>query len=580
MHVNILHRPERGPLYRFYRLEQDMAHEAGLPVTILLHYHDLFDAEVMADARDDAARHGDEIGLALHRFAGPGIDVGPCNKFWLLPLDQKRQVLETIVAKWREVFGGDPVSVAAYLLDASSLRLLREIAPGVETVVAGCFEEGVRVYHGCNHSWYLFSEGMPWGPWYPSKDHALRPAADEDDAIGLVAVPHLVRDMSLSYEGRNDFWASHPPNVIRGMGNMGTFSPYDLNLIDQFRLQERFNPWPSYLNTFVSPPWLTWSPNFEDSPEVAQTLYRQQLEYLARLRDTGEVVANTLGEYGRWFRKQRTYGDQETYWAKEMLYGSGKHYLWHLDATMRVLIDCAQGGSIGDLRPYIGRVAMDTGPDTARKFIGSYPYLIQSQHRSGAAFHSSDGSRTTAFVSRNGEMLDLAGTSTRCLDVSRGEVGSRFQLAPLELSFADGGRVTLATTYLFPGDGRIGVVRQWVSVESADATAIELTEYVKASWGLTEYPEPLDDVTLGTDAESLAYAYRGRCLATTNGGRVAASVPPLGVSVELRADETCLATRSRVSEGHLFSPYFTLELTHTLRPGDTVTSWIHLKPIV
>ncbi|MBI5426449.1 MAG: hypothetical protein HZA32_20420 [Opitutae bacterium] len=556
-----------------------MAHEAGLPVTILLHYHDLFEEAVLSDARHDAEKFGDEIGLALHRFSGPGMETGGANQFWLLPLDRKRAILEKILIKWREVFGRGPVSVAAYLLDAASLRLLRELGPEIETVVAGCFEEGVRVYHGCNHSWYLFSEGMPWGPWYPSKTHSLRPAESDEDAVGLVALPHLVRDMSLSYEGRNDFWASHPPNVIRGMGNQATWCPYDLNLIDQFRLQERFNPWPGYLNTFVSPPWLTWSTNFEDPPEVAQTLYRNQLRYLAQLRDSGEVLANTMSEYGRWFRKNRQVGDHEVYWAKEILYGSGKHYLWHIDATMRVLIDCAQGGSIGDLRPYIGKVAMDTGPDTERQYIASYPYLIQSQHRSGAAFHSSDGSRTTAIIRRNGETFDLASCKTHCAKCERTDEGTRFLLAPTELRFADGRFIKIETEFFLPGDGRIRISRRLLESTLPGTDVLELTEYLKGSWGFTEYPERMDSVTLHAGDKSLAFAYRGSALEHPSAGAVAASIPPLRVTVSLEAGDTAKPQRSRVAEGHLFSPYFTLEVSYSFKSEEILTSWIHLKPI-
>ena len=35
----------------------------------------------------------------------------------------------------------------------------------------------------------------------------------------MVAVPHLCRDLALSYEGRNDFFATHPANVQRAMAN-------------------------------------------------------------------------------------------------------------------------------------------------------------------------------------------------------------------------------------------------------------------------------------------------------------------------------------------------------------------------
>ena len=72
----------------------------------------------------------------------------------------------------------------------------------------------------------LFNEGMPWGPWYPAQNNTLRPATDEDEWSGMVAVPHLCRDLALSYEGRNEIsFATHPANVQRAMANEGSSAP-------------------------------------------------------------------------------------------------------------------------------------------------------------------------------------------------------------------------------------------------------------------------------------------------------------------------------------------------------------------
>lgn len=580
MHLNILHRTDPGPLYEFCRLEQQWVREFGLQATLFLHYEDLFNDRVMRDAEGDASA-GDELALALHRLRGPGLETGGAHQFWLLDKDRKREVLQTVLDKWRERFGADPVSMACYHFDASSLRLIRELSPGTETVVGGCFEEGVRVFHGCNHSWYLFNEGMPWGPWFPSKGHALRPAQDEEDAVGLVAVPHLVRDMALSYEGRNDFWATHPPNVIRGMGNEATWSPYDLNLIDQYLLQEEHERFPSYVNTFVSAPWLTWNHNSEYPPEVAQELYRKQLAYFAQLKADGKLECLTLADYGRWFRGQRKPGHTATFRAKEMLYGSGKHYLWHLDASSRVLIDCAQGGSIGDLRPYIGKVAMDTGPDTPNHAIGSYPYLIQSQHRTGSRHHSEDGARTTLKLWFAEETLDLCDWATRSERIEEADGVTTFHLAPVELAFASGLRFALTTRIHFHGEGRIRIERGFGDFSDPEAR-ITIEEYFKGCWGFTEYPEDLADLTLFVEGETpgqRAYQYRGVALETRRPTRVGVTVPPAGVSVALLPGEGFDAAVGRAAEGHLFSPYYTLTLRAEIRSGATVASWIALNPI-
>ena len=522
MLFNILHRPTIEGHYEIFRGQQDLVHAMGLKATVLLHYHDLFEEQVVRDALEDEKRHGDEIGLALHKLRGPEVDelAGGLHAIWLLPQDRKRRVLEVVLGRYREVLGRDPTAVASYHLDASTLTILKELCPGVRIVVGGCFEEGVRVFHGCNNSWYLFNEGMPWGPWYPSRTHALRPAADAADAVGVVAVPHLCRDMSLSYEGRNDFWASHPPNVIRGMGNEGTHCPYDRNLLDQYRMQEPLNGGYCYYNTFVSAEWLTWSHNSEYPPEVAWSLYRGLLAYCRELKAAGELQDMTMTEYADWHEARRPLANAapDLFWAKEILYGSGKHYLWYIDPDLRVLIDTHQGGSIGDLRPYASRFAVTTGPDTPFRERGSYPYLIQSQHRTGYPNHAHDGSRTTCQVVHNGQTIDLAMHQTRCADFARDNGHVTAALEPVQLRFDDGLEAAVQTRYSFRRGGEIGLERVLLSCSKPDAE-LEFVEYFKACHGTIEYPEDLHGIRLSVEGESpraMEYDYLGRSISTAD----------------------------------------------------------------
>jgi hypothetical protein len=205
-------------------MQQEMVHNLGIRTTILATAPSLYGEETIALMKMYHSEFGDELGLSLHTLDSPDIEeiVGYKDAaVWMYTEDDKRKVIRHLVTNFETVFGFRPTSIGSYHLDASAMRILLEECPEVKITIAGCFEEGVRVYHGCNHSWYLFNEGMPWAAWYPTKNHTLRPAKNEVDAFGVVAVTHLTRDMVLAYEGRNDFWASHPPNVQRGMGNMG-----------------------------------------------------------------------------------------------------------------------------------------------------------------------------------------------------------------------------------------------------------------------------------------------------------------------------------------------------------------------
>jgi len=557
--------------YEFFRLQQRWAHELGLKVTIMASFPAMQQRHMVDDILRDADEHGDEIGLFLSDQACPEFEEKfhcAMNSIWLYSREDKRAIIEMVLARFRECFDREPVSAAAYHLDAVTMAILRELCPTVEICVAACFEEGVKNFHGCNHSWYLFNEGGPWGAWYPAKGNTLRPAADQEDAAGVIAVCHLSRDPSLSYEGRNDFWASHPANVQRGLGNEGLVHPYDFNLIDMYRAQEELNDGFSYFNVFVGPNWLTHNMNIEDPVEVSQRLYREQLEYLTELRDEGAVVDLTMGEFAAWFRANRQIGEPEVFWAKEILYGSGKHYVWHVAPDMRVLIDTEQGGSIGDLRPYVARVERFTGPDSPSLYDGSYPYVIQSQYRSGAANHSFDGTRTTLAVSHGGETIDLCTCRTKCASIERDGATTCVRLTPARLEFADGLTAAIETTYRFTGAGRIAIERRLADLSDPGAE-LHVREYVKACYGTTEYPEDLCGAVLsvfGDSEETIEYGYRSRTIATKNATAVAALMPQIDCEMRLEAMDGPTDC-GRAVEGFLFSPYFTLTLEGELKQG-------------
>lgn len=581
MFLNVLHRPKTGGIYRFFRLQQEWAHSLRLKTTVMATYASMQHPHMVDDMARDHEEHGDEIGLYLGELDCPEFRERfgcPMDAVWLYGRRDKRDIISTVLRKFRECFGRNPTAAGAYHLDASAMEVLTELCPEIEIVVAACFEEGVKVYHGCNNSWYLFNEGGPWSAWYPSAGHTLRPASGEGDAAGPVAVCHLSRDPALSYESRNDYWASHPANVQRGLGNVGETHPYDFNLIDAYRAQEELNGEFAYFNVFVGPNWLTENMNVEDPPEVGRRLYRQQLEYLAELRDDGEVTDLTMTEFAGRFRARRSPGDAQVFLAKEMLYGSGKHYVWYRDADMRVLIDATQGGSIGDLRPYACRFDAATGPDTPSMEDGSYPYLVQSQYRSGAANHAYDGARTTLAVSHGGETVDLCNCPTQCADVERDEEGVHVRLTPARLEFRDGLEAAIETTCHFPGDGRIVIERR---LTEASDPGCELTarEYLKACYGTREYPEDLHGVRLEVHGESerrLTYEYAGRSVQTREATAVRAHLPQIHCLLSLEP-AGAPAPVGRAEEGFLFSPFFTLILEGRLTAERSMRSCLCLS---
>jgi len=583
MHVNLIHRPEPDPYRRdIFELQQEMVHSLGMVTTIMATLPSLEDdacIELMRNYRDD---HGDELGISFHSLDTESLEKLVGYKevaLWLYDDDDKRKVIRYHLDRFIDAFGHEPTSVASYHLDASSMRILQEECPGIEATVAGCFEEGVKVYHGCNHSWYLFNEGMPWGAWYPSKTHTLRPAENEADACGVVAVPHLTRDMALAYESRNDFWASHPPNVQRGMGNRGENCPYDRNLIDQHRYQERYNNGFSYLNVFVGAAWLIHNHNSEEPPEVSVSLYRQQLEYIRDLVQQGEAQASTLTEFAQWYRDHVPVGHREVSLAKEILYGSGKHYFWYSDPKIRLLFDLDQGASIGDLRPYVGKCEVETGVGNSHPYIGSYPYLIQSQYRTGYLNHFSDGTRTTAILRYGDIEVDLADVRFRCETVFENQKG--FQTDVATVKFGESGFAKIQLEIRFPEDGKVQIERKILEVQGTDGDKLHITEYVKACHGVIDYPEDQSSVEIGIISgtpESLNYRYKRRKRFQPKVDGVWAELPPVNARMELSpldAEEW----GGGVEEGILFNPYFTLTLSRIVKSKTSSKVCLSLKTI-
>ena len=99
-------------------------------------------------------------------------------------------------------------------------------------------------------------DGGPWAPWIPSKINTHAPAADEKEDSGIVAIPHLSRDLMACYDGNGSNFGTHPQNVLRGMIYKDGEYPYLFNLIDQYRVIGDYNNHISYNMMFVGPGWL------------------------------------------------------------------------------------------------------------------------------------------------------------------------------------------------------------------------------------------------------------------------------------------------------------------------------------
>lgn len=571
MIFNLLHRPH-GKRFDAYNFQRKCAHELKLKATVLIPTGQLEKENVIALAKEDSEIYGDELGIWLD----PMVDM-PNTQVWLLSEEDKMKTVKYSIDKFHEIFGYYPKSVGNYVMDCNLINMVKEYCPEVGIVVAGCFEEGVKVFHGCNNSWYLFSEGMSWNPWYPSKTQSVRPAKDESDWAGVVAVPHLSRDLVLGYEGRNDFFASHPANIQRGLANDGYVHSYDYNLVDQYRMQEDFNNGFSYYQIHVSPGWFFGNPNILDESDVTLTLYRETLEYLVELREKGELTDMYLSEFGEYYKKNIPVGSTDIGVGKDILFGSGKHYMWVFNKSMRALVDTFQGGSIGDLRPFIGEYEAFTGVDSEKPLMNSYPYVIQSQYRSGIKHHHEDGARTTLILKKGEEVLDMCNFPSRIENTERKVDDVKLILAPVKMTFKDGTSIEIQTVYDFGADGKIGISRKLLSA-SGDLSNVTATEYIKACYGFTEYPENLKGIDFKLDGEAVAaYGYNAKEYSKANAKTAAAEIPQISTVLELEAEKEA---KLSVCDGHHFAPYFTLKAEYEINNNTgEVKSWLNIRKL-
>ncbi len=568
MLFNLFVRPAKNSVYDW---QMEIARKLDLKFNIFINSKQLCDEEIVEKCREDY-ESGAELGLWL-----TPLEDMPNTMLWLLSEDDKRQAVKQSFERFCEAFGFYPEVCGQYILDASLLALIKEYCPEIKAAVAGCFEEGVKVFHGCNNSWYLFSEGMSWGPWYPSKGHSVRPAENEEDWSGVVAVPHLCRDLVFGYESRNDFFASHPANVQRGLANDGAVHEYDYNLIDQYRMQADFNSNEPYYQIHVGSGWLSHNHNVIDPDEITQGIYYETLKYVAELCKSGEARSLTFSEFADEYRRQKPIGEPTVGVGKDILMGSGKQYYWIYDTAYRALVDVFQGGSIGDLRPYAGKYDATTGVDApnGRYLMNSYPYLIQSQYRTGYKNHYVDGSRTTLLVSHAGETLDLCEYNTRIERTENTESAQILTLAPVELSFDDGFKISLQTEYIFNKNGKIGIVRRIVSTSDDNAEVI-FTEYVKGCYGFTEYPEDMKGITFYADGKAVkVYDYKDEKTVTAGGKSVGVNIPEITTEFTLGTDADTFS--SEISDGHLFNPYYTMKLNFNAKGKKEVASWLQIS---
>ncbi len=601
--LNVIHRPEMVPEYAekitghgksenisrqsllkesldIFKLQQEIAHKNGIKTTIQMTYASLFNDEAVELAKEHHKLYGDEIALSLLGL--------PCKEFrekyktkdfciWMFSYEDKKAIVDDVFTKFYECFGFYPYSTGSYYMDAELISYIKSKYPSIKCAVATCFEEGPKAYHTCNNSWYTFMDGGPWNPWIPSKQNTHAPAKDKDEDIGIVAIPHLSRDLLACFDGNGSNFGTHPQNVLRGMIYVNDQYPYLYNLIDQYRSLKKYNRGYAYNMMFVGPGWMNKKGRWEASYELLVKSYEDGMAYYAKLKKEGKLIDMTMSEFADFYRSNKTYTQPECALWKDILYGSNKQLFWYSDPFLRTCIDMNQGGAIIDLRPYAAKIKREIGIGTSNVHDASYPYLLQSMYRAGYFTHyAGEGTIKSCKVSFEGEEIDLCLCRTKATFSEQGSTRI-LTLDPVEIVFS-GLSVKIQTTYYFEeGSSQIKIKRQ--ILEMSRPAQIEINEYITACYGTTEYPEDMTQIKLilngKKDTQNIDYAYKCREAYIQQLTSAQAIIPPINTVLSVSAEQA----DGYIKEGYAFSPMFTLGITKTLKDKEELVSWLRLEKV-
>ena len=599
--VNIIHRPEMAPEYaekvtgqgksedisrksllseslEIFKIQQECAHKNGLKTTIQMTYASLFNMEAVELAKKHHKEYGDEIALTLLGL--------PCKEFrekyqtkdfciWMFSMEDKKRIVDDVFEKFHECFGFYPESTGSYYMDAALINYIKGKYPSVKCAVATCFEEGPKAYHTCNNSWYTLMDGGPWAPWIPSKQNTHAPAANEEEDSGIVAIPHLSRDLLACYDGNGSNFGTHPQNVLRGMiyDSRTWEMPYLYNLIDQYRYLEKFNNGYAYNMMSVGPGWMNKMGRWEAPYELLLKSYEDCCAYYGQLKNDHQLIDMTMAEFADYFRQKKSYEEPECALWRDILYGSKKQLFWYIDPYMRVQLNMDQGGAIVDLRPYVSKLDFACGIGTKHIQDVSYPYIIQEKYRAGYFTHyAGEGTIKSAKVCYKGQEADLCLTRTKAHFTREGNKRI-LRLDPVEIEFADL-NLKLETTITFTeGSSEIRYDRRILEMSDPDKE-VTIDEYLVGTYGTTEYPEDMSNCVLRIDDEKLAYAYKCRSKEKTEADEVGCLLPDIKTDVSMR-----IAGERHVGyfeEGHAFSPMFKIGYRKQLKEKEVMSTWLKL----
>ncbi len=300
-----------------------LAHEHGLPATWLVQYHAMMDERFVSllQGIDDACEAGVWLEVVRPLVEKAGIEWrGMESQVWDWHADvgftigytpeDRRRLIDVLMADFRELFGDYPKSVGSWFIDAGTLSYMAERYG----VVASC---------NCKDQWgtdgYTLWGGYYSGGYYPSDVNSFIPAQSADRQIPVPVFRMLGSDPIYQYSQTADANGAQGVVTLEPACRVGGGSP-------------KWVQW--FFDTMTGPGSISFGycqvgqENSFGWPAMKQGL-ECQMEIIAREVRDGRLRADTLRGMGEWFRSTYNTTPASAVVALDDWMNEGRKCVWY-----------------------------------------------------------------------------------------------------------------------------------------------------------------------------------------------------------------------------------------------------------
>lgn len=194
--------------------------------------------------------------------------------------EQRLRLIDTLMAKFRKVFGRYPFTVAMWMIDSFSVAYL-------------CREYGVRSIGLCRNQYGVDGYTL-WGGWmnlpyWPCRNYIWQPAASVEDKSCVLVYPLITEDILTNYGNDMGVWSTETSMIQMHGGSPETIEKY----IDDLTRMALKAEGPVRLASIVAENGWDW--------KRLSSHYEHQSAFLAGFCRDGIARTVTSEGYARWY---------------------------------------------------------------------------------------------------------------------------------------------------------------------------------------------------------------------------------------------------------------------------------------